>query len=63
MSKLSRALWGSSAALVLWVALGGGDARANAPFVGGGDKNRERAARALRQGEFEVAESIYRALG
>jgi predicted aspartyl protease/cytochrome c-type biogenesis protein CcmH/NrfG len=61
MKKLSRALWGSLAALVLCVSFGGGDARA-AAAVGGGDKNREKAARALRQGEFEVAEKIYRAL-
>ncbi|MDQ1591975.1 MAG: hypothetical protein QOG71_2602 [Pyrinomonadaceae bacterium] len=59
MNKLSRALWGSLAALVLCVALGGMDAHA---AVGGGDKNREKAARALRQGEFDVAEKIYRAL-
>jgi predicted aspartyl protease/thioredoxin-like negative regulator of GroEL len=61
MKKLSRALWGSLAALIVCVSLGGGDARAAAPF-GGGDKNREKATRALRQGEFEVAEKIYRAL-
>jgi predicted aspartyl protease/thioredoxin-like negative regulator of GroEL len=61
MKKLSRALWGSLAALIVSVSLGGGEARAAAPF-GGGDKNREKAARALRQGEFEAAEKIYRAL-
>ncbi|HYG12234.1 MAG TPA: aspartyl protease family protein, partial [Pyrinomonadaceae bacterium] len=61
MKKLSRALWGSLAALCVCVALGGEDARAAAPF-GGGDKNREKAARALREGEFETAEKIYRAL-
>ncbi|MDQ1611095.1 MAG: hypothetical protein QOG00_1026 [Pyrinomonadaceae bacterium] len=61
MNKLSRALWGSLAALMLCVALGGVDAQAFAA-VGGGDKNREKAASALRQGEFEVAEKIYRAL-
>ena len=61
MKKLSRVLWGSLAALIVCVAVGGGEARAAAP-VGGGDKNREKAARALRQGEFEAAEKIYRAL-
>jgi len=61
MKKLSRALWGSLAALVVCVAVGGGDAWAATSF-GGGDKNREKAARALREGEFEVAEKIYRSL-
>ncbi|HZG51765.1 MAG TPA: aspartyl protease family protein [Pyrinomonadaceae bacterium] len=61
MEKLSRALWGSLAALIVCVALGGGNAWAAAPF-GKGDKDREKATRALRQGEFEVAEKIYRAL-
>jgi predicted aspartyl protease len=61
MKKLSRALWGSLAALIVCVSLTGGDAWAAAPF-GGGDKNREKAARALREGEFEAAEKIYRAL-
>ncbi|MDX6270339.1 MAG: hypothetical protein QOD28_1562, partial [Acidobacteriota bacterium] len=61
MNKLSRALWGSLAALVLCVSLSGVDAQAFTA-VGGGDKNREKAASALRQGEFEVAEKIYRAL-
>ncbi|MCA1565010.1 MAG: aspartyl protease family protein [Acidobacteria bacterium] len=61
MKKLSRALWGSLAALIVCVSLSGVEARAAAPF-GGGDKNREKAARALREGEFEVAEKIYRAL-
>jgi predicted aspartyl protease/thioredoxin-like negative regulator of GroEL len=49
------------AALLVCVALCGGGVLAAAPFVGG-NKNREQAARALRQGEFEVAEKIYRAL-
>jgi predicted aspartyl protease/cytochrome c-type biogenesis protein CcmH/NrfG len=61
MKKLSRALWGSLAALIVCLSLSGGNAWAAAPF-GGGDKNREKAARALREGEFEVAEKIYRAL-
>jgi predicted aspartyl protease/thioredoxin-like negative regulator of GroEL len=61
MRKTSRALSGSLAALLVCVALCAGEALAAAP-VGGGDKNREKAARALRQGEFEVAEKIYRAL-
>ncbi|HEX8131679.1 MAG TPA: aspartyl protease family protein [Pyrinomonadaceae bacterium] len=61
MKKLSRALWGSLAALCICVALGGGDVWAAAPF-GKGDKQREKAARALRQGEFEAAEKLYRAL-
>jgi predicted aspartyl protease/thioredoxin-like negative regulator of GroEL len=46
------------AALLVCVVLCGGDASA----VALGDKNREKATRALRQGEFEVAEKIYRAL-
>jgi predicted aspartyl protease/thioredoxin-like negative regulator of GroEL len=62
MRKTSRAICGSLAALLVCVALGGGgDVSAAAPFVAV-DKNRETAARALRQGEFEVAEKIYRAL-
>ncbi|HEX8632798.1 MAG TPA: aspartyl protease family protein [Pyrinomonadaceae bacterium] len=61
MEKLSRVLWGSLAALIVCVALGGGNARAAALF-GKGDKDREKATRALRQGEFEVAEKIYRTL-
>ncbi|HLL15160.1 MAG TPA: aspartyl protease family protein [Pyrinomonadaceae bacterium] len=60
MKKLSRALWGSLAALVVCVSFTGVDAWAGAPLAG--DKNLEKAARALRQGEFEVAEKIYRAL-
>lgn len=61
MKKTSRALCGSLAALLIGVALWGGEASAAAPLAGG-DKNREKAARALRLGEFEVAEKIYRAL-
>jgi len=61
MKKLSRALWGSLAALVVCVAFGSGEAWAGAP-LGGGNKNLQKAARALRQGEFEVAEQLYRAL-
>lgn len=61
MKKLSRALCGSFAALIVCVALGGGDLWAAAPSPGGG-KDREKATRALRQGEFEVAEKIYREL-
>ncbi|HEY9402055.1 MAG TPA: aspartyl protease family protein, partial [Pyrinomonadaceae bacterium] len=60
MKKLSRALWGSLAALIVCVSFSGGVAWAGVPL--GGDKNLEKAARALRQGEFEVAEKIYRAL-
>ncbi len=59
MKKLSRVLWGSLAAFVVCVAMCGADNRAVA-FAG--DKNLEKAARAMRQGEFEVAEKIYRAL-
>ncbi|HEY1403532.1 MAG TPA: aspartyl protease family protein, partial [Pyrinomonadaceae bacterium] len=61
MRKLSRVLWGSLAALAMCVMLSGGNAPAAVP-VKGGDKHREKAARALRQGEFEVAEKLYRAL-
>ncbi|HEV2799412.1 MAG TPA: aspartyl protease family protein [Pyrinomonadaceae bacterium] len=61
MKKLSRVVWGSLAAFVLCVMLGG-DAWAAAVVMGKGDKNREKAARALREGEFEVAEKIYRGL-
>ncbi|HEX8458309.1 MAG TPA: aspartyl protease family protein [Pyrinomonadaceae bacterium] len=60
MKKLSRVVCGSLAAFVVCVALGA-DARATAG-VGKGDKHREKAARALREGEFEVAEKIYRGL-
>src|SRR4028119_476039 len=59
MKKLSRVLWGSLAASVMCVALCGADPRASA---WAGDKNLEKAARHVRQGEFEVAEKIYRAL-
>ncbi|HYO99411.1 MAG TPA: aspartyl protease family protein, partial [Pyrinomonadaceae bacterium] len=66
MKKLSCAVWGSLAALVMCVAVGGagGRAVAMAAAAGGrdGDKHLEKAVRALRQGEFEVAEKIYRAL-
>ncbi|HZH31590.1 MAG TPA: aspartyl protease family protein [Pyrinomonadaceae bacterium] len=63
MKKLSRVVCGSLAALCVCVALGGGNmcAVAAAPF-GKGDKEREKAARALRQGEFEEAGKLYRAL-
>ena len=60
MKKLSRVLWGSLAAFVMCVALGGADNRAGVALAG--DKNLEKAARAMRQGEFEVAEKIYRGL-
>jgi len=53
-------LWGSLAAFVMCVALGGADNRAGVALAG--DKNLEKAARAMRQGEFEVAEKIYRGL-
>lgn len=61
MKRTSRALCGSLAALLLCLAFGGGDVSATA-WASGSNKNREKAARALRQGEFEVAEKIYRAL-
>lgn len=59
MKKLSRVLWGSLAASLMCVAMCATDARA---VVLAGDKNLEKAARAVREGEFEVAEKIYRAL-
>ncbi|MCA1555209.1 MAG: tetratricopeptide repeat protein, partial [Acidobacteria bacterium] len=59
MKKLSRVLWGSLAAFVMCVAMCGAD---NGAVALAGDKNLEKAARAMRQGEFEVAEKIYRGL-
>jgi predicted aspartyl protease/thioredoxin-like negative regulator of GroEL len=60
MKKLSRVLWGSLVASVMFVLVCGADPRASA---WAGDKpNLEKAQRAMRQGEFEVAEKIYRAL-
>ncbi|HLL73334.1 MAG TPA: aspartyl protease family protein [Pyrinomonadaceae bacterium] len=62
MKKLSRVVWGSLAALAMCFMVGGtGTARA-AAVVPDGEKRLEKAARALRQGEFEDAEKIYRAL-
>lgn len=60
MKKLSRVLWGSLAASVMCVAVCGADARAIA--FGRDKQNLETATRAMRQGEFEAAEKIYRAL-
>jgi predicted aspartyl protease/cytochrome c-type biogenesis protein CcmH/NrfG len=59
MKKLSRVLWGSLAASVMWVAVCGAGTNAVASAF---DKNLEKAARAARQGEFEVAEKMYLAL-
>jgi predicted aspartyl protease/thioredoxin-like negative regulator of GroEL len=59
MKKLSRVLWGSLAASVMCLAVCGADAPAVA-WAGG--KDLEKAARAIRQGEFEVAEKLYRAM-
>ncbi|HEY0097585.1 MAG TPA: aspartyl protease family protein [Pyrinomonadaceae bacterium] len=58
MKKLSRVLWDSLAVSLICVAMCGADARA---FAWAGDKNLEKAARAIRQGEFEEAEKLYRA--
>lgn len=60
MRKLSRVLWGSLAASVMCVAVCGADAGAVA--LGGDKKNLEKATRAIREGEFEVAEKIFRGL-
>lgn len=59
MKKLSRVLWGSLAAFVMCVVMCGADSRAVA-FAG--DKNLDKATRAMRQGDFEAAEKIYRGL-
>jgi predicted aspartyl protease/Tfp pilus assembly protein PilF len=59
MKKLSRVLWGSLAASVMCVAVCGA---AMPALAWAGDKNLEKATRAMRQGEFEVAEALYRAL-
>jgi len=65
MKKLSRVVWGSLAALVMCLMVGGVGGRAGTAraLVGrDGEKRLEKAARAIRQGEFEDAEKIYRAL-
>lgn len=59
MKKLSRVLWGGLAACVMCLALCAADGVRAAALAG--DKNLEKAARAMRKGEFEVAEKIYRA--
>ena len=64
MKKLSRVVWGSLVALSMCVAVGGAGGRVGTARAVGrdGEKRLEKAARALRQGEFEVAEKTYRAL-
>jgi predicted aspartyl protease/cytochrome c-type biogenesis protein CcmH/NrfG len=58
MRKLSRVLWGSLAAFVMCVAVCG----AGAGVLAGDKQNLDNAQRAIRQGEFEAAEKIYRVL-
>jgi predicted aspartyl protease/Flp pilus assembly protein TadD len=60
MKKLSRVLWGSLAAFVMCVAMCGVDASASA--LAGDKQDLEKGQRAIRQGEFEAAEKIYRGL-
>ena len=60
MKKLSRVLCGSLAASLMFVAVCGADGRAVA--LGGDKKNLEKGLRAIRQGEFEDAEKIYRGM-
>jgi tetratricopeptide (TPR) repeat protein len=57
MTRAVRFIVALGAAVVLWAAVGGAGAGAASD-----NKQRERARRALREGEFEVAEKIYREL-
>src|SRR5688572_32978398 len=59
MKKEYRRAARSLAAVAICILLGG--AVSHTPLAAkGGDKHRERAERALREGEFELAEKIYR---
>jgi predicted aspartyl protease/Tfp pilus assembly protein PilF len=60
MKKLSRVLWGSLAASLMFIAVCGADGRAIA--LADDKKNLEKGVRAIREGEFEVAEKIYRGM-
>jgi len=60
MKKLSRVVYGSLAALVMCVAMC--EAGPGVAVAFAGDQNLKRAARAVREGEFETAEKLYRQL-